>query len=69
MAPRTEQSRLECETTIVWNDLDENATLWTASVAVRRDWESHGFPVQGYGGGWRSEVPKDRIAYRTLKKV
>ena len=68
MAPRTEQSRLECETTILWNDLEEHATLWTASAVVRRDWESHGFPIVIHGGGWRSTVPKDRIVYRMLRK-
>ena len=67
MAPRTVQSRLECETTIIWNELDEQATLWTASPSVRRDWESHGFPVQVYGGGWGAVVPKDRIAYKTVR--
>ena len=68
MAPRTEQTRLECETTISWNELDEHASLWTASITVRRDWESYGFPVLEHGGGWRALVPKDRITYRHVKR-
>lgn len=57
------------ETHINFNETDEPALLWTASPKVRREWESYGFPVAPYGGGWRVEVPKSRISYKPLQKA
>ena len=58
---------MECETTILWNELDAEAVLWTASPRVRREWQGYGFSVLEQGGGWRCRVPKDRISYKPLK--
>lgn len=61
---------MEMETTIRWDALDNIAVMWTASISVRREWKSNGFPIVATpGGGWRSEVPKDRISYKPLRKV
>ena len=65
---RSEQSKLECETVIRWDESGELATLWTASPAVRKEWQSYKFPVEEFGGGWRSRVPVDRISYKLFKK-
>ena len=65
---RSEQSKLECETIIRWDDTDSPAVLWTASPKVRKEWESYGFPVEPYGGGWRVQCPVDRISYKPFKK-
>lgn len=59
---------MEMETTIRWDALDNIAVMWTASISVRREWESNGFPVCKTVGGWCVEVPKDRISYKPLKK-
>lgn len=66
---KSEQSRREAETIILWNEEDPLATLWTASAKVKREWESFGFAVQGKGDGWVVQCPKNRITYRTLQKV
>ncbi len=66
--PKSDEKLLEMETTILWNELEPVATLWTASPKVRKEWESFGFPVEVWGGGWRAQCPKDRISYRMLKK-
>lgn len=65
---KSEQSLMEAETTILWNETDEPAVLWTASPKIRREWEGYGFKPVVNGGGWRCSVPKDRIAYKMLKK-
>lgn len=65
---RSEQSKLECETIIRWDETDSPAVLWTASPKVRKEWESYGFRPVVSGGGFRVECPVDRITYRTLKK-
>ena len=66
---KTDEAKMEAETSILWNELDEFATLWTATPSVRREWESYGFPVQGDKSGWTTQVPKDRIGYKPLKKI
>ncbi len=66
---RSEESKMEAETIIRFDETDGPATLWTATPSVRREWESFGFPVRADGGGWRSEVPKDRLSYKMLKKA
>ena len=72
MAAKTEQSKLEAETVIRWDETGEPAVLWTASVAVRNEWRTCGYPVLPMhptdGGGWRVEVPVDRIIFKPLKK-
>ena len=62
------ESLMECETTIRWDQTGEPAVLWTADPKVRKEWESWGFPVDIYGGGWRTKCPVDRISYKMLKK-
>jgi hypothetical protein len=43
----------EAETLIRWDETGEDATLWTASARVRREWQSWGFEVRPTaGGGW-----------------
>ncbi len=61
--------QLECETIIRWDETGKSAQLWTASPAVRREWESYEFPVQEIYGRWYASVPVDRISYRMVKKV
>ncbi len=64
---KTIDSLRENETIILFNESDDLATLYTATPSVRREWESYGFPVSGDKQGWRTQVPKDRIGYKTLK--
>ena len=66
---RSEQSKQECETIIRWDATGNPAILWTLSVKVRNDWQAYGFPVRVDGTGWRTEIPVDRISYKTLRKV
>ena len=61
---RSDDSKMEAETIIRWDETDELATLWTTSPKVRQEWKSYGFPVEG----WCTRVPKDRISYKLLKK-
>jgi hypothetical protein len=65
---KTEQSLMETETLIRFDETAAPAVLWTASARVRRDWEGYGFKPAAHGGGWRVEVPKDRISYKMLQK-
>ncbi len=65
---RSPEALMECETIIRWDETDAPAVLWTASPKVRREWESYGFSVKVDGGGWRTEVPVDRISYKMVKK-
>jgi hypothetical protein len=58
---------METETTIRWDALDSIATMWTASISVRREWTANGFPIVESGRGWASTVPSNRISYKTLK--
>jgi hypothetical protein len=66
---KTDDRLMEAETTIRWDMTDAPAVLWTADPKVRREWQSFGFPITEQGKGWRSEVPKDRVSYKMLKKV
>lgn len=61
---KSQQTLMETETTIRWDETGGPAVLWTASPKVRREWQSFGFPVVEGGGGWRVEVPVDRISYK-----
>jgi hypothetical protein len=65
---KSDEAKMETETIIRWDETGGDATLWTASIAVRREWESFGFPVSGDKTGWTCTIPVDRISYRTLKK-
>lgn len=59
--------QMETETTIRWDMTGGPATLWTANPAVRKEWASYGFVITPTpGGGWRTEVPVDRIGYKPL---
>lgn len=66
---RTEQSKLETETIIRWDETGEHATLWTASVTTKNEWKSFGFPVvEGpRGRTWTCRVPVDRIGYKPFR--
>lgn len=66
---RTTQTLHETETVIRFDETDDPAVLWTASPRVRKEWEGYGFRPVPHGSGWRVEVPKDRISYKTLKKA
>src|SRR6202521_5130337 len=61
MTPRTREER---ETIIRFDETDELAPLWTASVIQRRRWERLGLLVETFGGGWRVRVDKRRVAVR-----
>jgi hypothetical protein len=76
--PKSQETLMETETTIRWDETDGPAVLYTASPAVRRVWASYGFPITpitvGTGDkirttGWRSECPVDRISYKPIKIV
>ena len=58
---------MEMETTIRWDALDNIAVMWTASISVRREWASCGYPIEPIGKGWRTKVPSNRICYKPLK--
>lgn len=62
------EALMEQETLIRWDATGEPATLWTASPAVRKEWQSYGFPVAPDGGGWLCRVPVDRISYKPVRK-
>jgi hypothetical protein len=72
MAKSPEQL-LETETIILWSEAENVAVLDTASPAVRKTWESFGFPVKavvnakGKVTGWTARVPVDRISYKPMK--
>lgn len=68
MSKLSDQTLYERETTITFNELEHHAVLWTASPIVRKEWESSGYEVQEFGGGWKSEVPKEKIAFKTLSR-
>lgn len=62
-----EDKAMETETLIRWCADGGPATLWTASVHVRNEWKSAGFPVQVLDRGWGCEVPVSRITYKVMK--
>ena len=71
---KSDDSKMEAETVIRWDETDELAILWTASPKVRREWESYlfpvvAFPIAGAGtkAGWSTRVPKNRISYKTYQ--
>ena len=66
---RSKESKMEAETHIRWDETDELAVLWTASPKVRSEWESYLFPVVPSGGGWKAEVPRNRVTYKTFQKM
>jgi hypothetical protein len=70
MTPK--EARLyEAETSINWNLLEPLATLFTADSAVKREWESLGYPVTQTMKGvkaWICQVPIDRINFKPLRK-
>ena len=68
LMPKSAETLMETETTIRWDETGKPATLWTASRHVRRAWQSYGFPIVKQGGGWRAEVPVDRISYKMVRK-
>ncbi len=58
---------METETLIRFDESSAEATLWTASKAVRKQWASYGFPVGEVGGGWGCVVPADRLTYKPMR--
>jgi hypothetical protein len=72
MAKRTDDTLMERETVIRWDETDGLATLWTASAKTRQEWDSFGFPVTEIkrakaGTVWVAAVPKDRISYKPVR--
>ncbi len=65
---RTEQTLMETETVIRFDETNEPAVLWTASARVRKGWESYGYKPVSCIAGWRLEVPKDRIILKAAQK-
>jgi hypothetical protein len=65
---KSEDSKMEAETIIRWDETDAHAILWTLSPKVRQVWDSYLFPVQPSGRGWTARVPSHRITYKTFAK-
>lgn len=62
-------TRLERETTIVFNEQDTDATLWTASLVEVRRWAKLGLAVTPESHGWRASLPKRLIRLRSPLKT
>ncbi len=70
MTPQDEKL-YEAETHIRWNKLEPLATMFTADILVKREWESLNYPVtQPMKGvkGWLVTVPIDRVRFKPLRK-
>jgi hypothetical protein len=65
--PKTPDQLMETETIIRWDESSTEAVLWTASNAVRKQWESFGFVNLGTNKHGIFRVPIDRITYKPLK--
>jgi hypothetical protein len=62
---------MERETTIRFDETGEDATLWTASIPVKREWESLKYDVKQMvpnSRSWIARVPVDRIGFKPLKR-
>lgn len=59
------RTMLERETTIVFNDAEEGALLWTASPVQVQRWVRLGLDVSAQGRGWRTSVPKRCVRLRS----
>ena len=70
MAKLSADTLMERETTIRWDELDHEATMFTASISVREEWQSLGYRVLAIkvGRGWTTVVPADRVAFKPLRK-
>lgn len=62
------RTKLERETTIVYNDAENEAQLWTASPVQAQRWARLGLTVTEKGGGWLATVPKRCVRVRNPLK-
>lgn len=62
---RKRRTKLERETTVIFNDGEADAHLWTASRVQARRWERLGLTVSVKGGGWTTSVPKRCIRVKS----
>ena len=60
------RSREEQETVIRFDRASPTAIFWTAAVLVAAKWRRLGYPLVQETGGWRSEVPINRLTCRRL---
>lgn len=70
MAKLSADTLMERETTIRWDELTNEATMFTASIPVRDEWQALGYRVLAVpvGRGWRTVVPADRVTFKPLRK-
>ena len=66
---RSEQTKYEAESIIRWSEA-ENLTLWTASPATRKEWESFGaiLRADATGRAWSGTAPLSWLSYKVMKK-
>lgn len=60
------RSREEQETIVRFDRASTVATFWTAAALVAAKWRRLGYPLVQDAGGWRSEVPINRLSFRRL---
>jgi hypothetical protein len=63
------RSMAEQETIVRFDRTGGAAVLWTADLNQARRWQGRGYPVAPESGGWRCEVPKRAITFRSLAVV
>jgi hypothetical protein len=68
-AKPSKRTKLERETTLTFNELEPNATLWTASLREVHRWAALGLVISPDGDGWRATVSKKRIKISKLRLV
>jgi hypothetical protein len=59
------RTKLERESTVLFNDAESDALLWTASPIQVRRWTKIGLTVTPRGGGWQAIVPKRCVRIRS----
>ena len=67
MTKLSDETLYERETTILFNELEPDAVLWTASPAMMREWRDSGYPVKETHGGWRCSIAKTNVRLKALK--
>ena len=70
MAKLSADTLMERETTLRYDESDDLAWLFTASIPVRNEWQSLGYVAQpGISRGtWTLRVNKDRIVLKPAKR-
>lgn len=69
MPKLTDETKQERETIVRWDETDELAYLWTASVPIRNEWKGLGYELKPtFREGWEARVPKDRVSFKPAKK-